>query len=72
MQSLWQEIFRRERERETGRERRKRERKKQGGKKKRIIAVEFIFHSIFQNAVFFPTDQCLLTQIKHFPDALLG
>lgn len=71
MQALWQEIFRRERERETGRERRKRERENREGKK-RIIAVEFIFHSIFQNAVFFPTDQCLLTQIKHFPDALLG
>lgn len=57
--------------RETGRERGKKareEKNREGEEKKRIIAAEFIFHSIFQNAVFFLADQRLLTQIKHFPD----
>jgi len=46
---------------ETGGEREESERGKNREKKKRIIAAEFIFHSIFQNAVFFLTDQCLFT-----------
>lgn len=72
MQPLWQEIFRRERERETGREREEREREREKQREKKINAVEIILHSVFQNAVFFLTDPCLLTQIKHFPDTLLG
>lgn len=71
MQSLRQEIFQ-ERERHREREIGKRQRKKIGKEKKRVIAVEFIFHSVFQNTVVFLAHQCLLTEVKHFTDTLLG
>lgn len=74
MQPLWQEIFRRERERETGREREEGEREREREKnmeKKNINAVAFILHSVISKCSLFPV-LCLLTQIKHFPDTLLG
>lgn len=52
MQALWQEIFRRERERERQREKKERENREK--KKERLMAVEYIFRSVFQNALFFP------------------